>query len=401
MGDLDIHYRQLPQDLYVSLNEEYHSILIKKILEKVNYDKSDCFCIFLDCNQLHSSRLFTRKIRFTIKELRIISSFVGISNKEIETNIETLGNKEDGTKIRNPRLPFNMKDLFYVASHLMFDGSFRNKKGGYFYTYSEDLLEYHKNRLKNFGDVPLNFISKENQLYFSNTIGYIASNILDIEDFRSLKVYLSPKFKRLARDNKVLLDEFIKAMIIDEATVNDAIRIELGDNERFVMDIREIVCYCYKLNKISHRQRATNFTEGNSSWSYFKKFWNIEFSTSSFKLLYESISSLPISYKQISFEGLYRRKSRMWFKRNAKETKKLIIKSLLEKPKSILGLCIELNVGRKAITSHLNGAPTYSQSLIDNGIVTVIGERLLKKGGYAKENVYGIKDEDKAKEYII
>jgi len=39
-------------------------------------------------------------------------------------------------------------------------------------------------------------------------------------------------------------------------------------------------------------------------------------------------------------------------------------------------------------------------SLCDLGITEKVGEEILRKGGYAKVNIYGIKNKEKAETYI-
>src|SRR3989338_1890020 len=331
----------------------------------------------------------------------ITGDFLGLQQEEIENNIETLGNTEHRTIIKNPRFPFSMLDICYVASHLMFDGSYRDKKGCYFFAYPNDFVDYHKQRLSLFGGVPMNFIEVENQLYFSYTLGYIASKLLEISDFRSLKVCLSDKFKKLAKDNIAFLNEFIKSMTIDEGAVDGNIRVELGNNEQFIYDIYEVVSSFYKLNKISSRHRFIHFKGVKNKYNYEQTSWTIVFSASCFKMLYENINPLPITYKQRNFQAIYTRQIRSWFKRKEGETKKLMVESLLQNPKSILELCLELNVGLSVIRSHLKGHPTYSDSLIKIGIVSKVGERVLQKGGFAKEDLFGIVDQEKARKYLL
>ena len=394
-----VHYWQLPNDIYISLKEDYHNIFCGLVREKTRHNFKNCFYKVLNCPKWHAQRLFNKEIRFTIKELEILREFAQISKDEIEKNIGTLGNHEDGTIIKNPELPFNLKDIVYVASHLMFDGSFRYKEGCYFYVYDKDLLEYHKERIKIFGNVPTNFIEKENQLYFSYTLGYIASKILEIDNFRSLQTYLSDKLKILLKGNKIFLDEFIKAMIIDEGAIEDKIKIELGDNKRFVDDIYEVILYYYKLNKVITRVRNIYFKKYNT-WNYNKRSWRIDFNFESLKLLYESLKPLPIKYKQKNFELLYKRQKRGWYKRKPNETKKLIISSLLEKPKSILELASEMCIKNGTVISHIKGHQTYSDSLIKLRIVSKVEERILEKGGYTKADIFGVTNKEKAQEYL-
>ena len=214
-----------------------------------------------------------------------------------------------------------------------------------------------------------------------------------------MKVFLSDKFKSLVKENKILLDEFIKAMITDEGAVDDKIRIELGNNEKFVKDIYEVVSIYYKLNKLSSRERFIRFKE-NPKWNYKTTLWKIDFSTESFIELHRSLGQLPIGYKQRNFDFLLEWKSKRWNQRRVGESKKLILKSLLKKPKSIQELSNELLVKNNVVSVHLKGNHNKKNSLYSLGIVEKIGEEILHKGGFARRDIYGIIDEEKAKEYI-
>ncbi len=394
---LFIHYLELPEDIFISLKDDFHKRFCFTIQNKINHKFKNCFHKILKCPEWHAKRLFNKEIRFTIKELEILRKFTEFSKEEVEENIETIGNKEDGTIIKNPKFPFHLKDIFYIASHLIFDGSFRFKKGGYFFAYEPSLVDYHKERLSKFGDVPTNLLEKENQLYFSYTLGYIASKILEIESFKSMKCCLSNKFKSLAKENKILADEIVKALIIDEAYVEDKIEAELC-NEQLVKDLYEIISTYYKLTKLSFRKRYIYFKK-NPAWNHFSSSWKFGFSAKSFRDLNNSISPLPIDYKEENLKFLVKRQNTNTH-RKTNETKKLIVKSLFENPKTIMELAKELCVKQTSIIGHLNGHPTYRDSLINLGIVTRIGEKILRRGGYAKVGIYGIKDVEKAKDFI-
>ncbi len=392
--DLLVHYWQLPDDIFVYLKDDFHNKLCYKIQSLTKCYRKNCFYKVLNCPKWKAQRLFTKYNRIRLFDLEKLRSFAEINKEEVERNIESIGNYEDGTIIRNPNLPFYMKDIFYVASHLMFDGNYRPKNGCYLLCFGDGLFEYHTERLKIFGDVPTNYIEKEHQLYFSYTIGYICSKLLEIPDFRSMKVFLSDKLKNLCKDNKILLDEFVKAMITDEGAIDDRIRVELGNNEKFIRDIYEVVSFYYELNKIYSRERIIGF-ENNTKYIRNTKSWRIEFNHSSYILLYISISPLPISYKQENLTLLQKRNKKIWYKRKSNETKKLIVGSLLNKSKSVSDLAKELTISNGAVINHLKGHPTYSDSLIKLKIVDKVEERILNKGGYTKANIYGIIDQEK------
>lgn len=395
--NLLIHYWHLPKNIFVSLKDDFHKIFCEIIQKKLNSKYKNCFYTVLKCPKWRAQRLFTKFNRFTIQDLEILREFACISKQEVEQKLEAIGNYESGTIIKNPKLLFHMRDLIYIASHLIFDGSYREKYDGYFYSYEKSLTEYHKKRLSIFGEVPINFLEKENQLYFSYTISYISSKMLDMNEFRSTKCFLSDKFKKLCKENKSLCDELIKALIIDDGYIEDKIESELA-NEKLVKDIQEVVEIYYKINKILSRTRIISFKE-NPKWKYNLISWKISFSASSFKELYASISPLPIEYKENNLKFLFDRQNRKFNQRKAYETKKLIIVSLLVKPKTISELSKELLVKQTTIRAHLKGQLNFNKSLINLGLVQKVGDRILRRGGFAKAGVYGIKNLEEAKNF--
>ena len=397
-NELFVHYWQLPDNLFVSLKPEYHERLCKTIQAKIRDNHKNCFYKILNCPKWHAQRLFNREIRFTLKELEILRDFTEITRDEIEINFESIGNNEDGTIIKNPKLPFQLKDLVYVCAHLMFDGSYRDKRGCYFYAYEPSLVEYHKKRLSAFGEVPINFIDKENQLYFSYTVGYIAKSFLEIETFKSTKCFLSEKLKKLAKGNKILVDEIVKALIVDEGRVDDKIEAELA-NEKLVNGLYFLIGDYYRLNKVASRTRTIVF-KNNPKWTHTTKSSRLVFNASNFKEIYKSISPLPIDYKEEGLKFLFDRQNRKFNQRKMGETKKLIVKSLLSQPKTMEELAKELLVRQTTIRAHLKGHPTYKDSLISLGLVEKIDEKILRRGGYAKVVIYGIKNVMKANELI-
>ncbi len=387
--ELLIHYWQLPEELFISLKDNFHKNFCLEVQRTTNCKFKNCFHKILNCPKWHAQRLFTQYNRFTIKELEILRKFAQISKEETEKNLETLGNHEDGTIIRNPKLPFHLKDIFYVTSHLIFDGSFRFDRGGYFYVYETSLVEYHKKRLSKFGEVPVNLIKKENQLYFSYTLGYIVSKILSIKTFRSKECTLSDKFKSLAKKYKIITDEITKAMIIDEGSIEDKIKIELA-NKKLVEDLYDIIQNHYKLTKLSSRKRY-NISFKGDSYKHNLFVWGFGFSAESFIDLYKSISPLPINYKQDGLEFLYKLQTRGWKQRKHHgETQRLIVLSLLNKPKTLSELAKELCMRQTTISAYIRKLP----------IITKIDEIILRRGGYAKANIFGIRDVKKAQEFL-
>lgn len=387
----EIHYWELPKNLYISLNEDFHKKFCSQVQKRINSRFKNCFHLILNCHKCHAYELFTRRIRFRLDEFEVLRKFTDISKHEIESNIKTIGMHEDGSIINYPELPFKMKDLFYVAAHLLFDGS-SGRHGSYFYAIEKSLMNYHQRRLHSFGkNVPVNYIAKENQLYFSATISHITSKILNMHCFKSTRAILSNKMKSLAKRDKVLTDEIVRALIIDEGYIGDKIRIELN-NEQLIRDLHEVIGIYYKLNKISHRCHD-GYCKNSVSWA-------LTFKPEAFKDLYKSICPLPIQYKSENLEWLNNRKERKWYRNREGVTKKSIVNSLLVKPKTMLELARQLNVRITTVRAHLKGHPTYSTALLDTSIVTKIGNKILKRGGYANPDIFGIADKVKANNFL-
>ena len=180
--------------------------------------------------------------------------------------------------------------------------------------------------------------------------------------------------------------------------VEDKIEAELA-NEQLVRDLSEVSSPHYNLTKITSRTRTIYF-KNKPEWTHTTTVWNIGFSASGFINLNKSISPLPIEYKQEALEFLSKRQNRGFNQRKTRETKKLIVGSLLKSPKTIDELAKELLMKQTTIRAHLKGHPTYTDSLIKLGIVERVDEKLLRRGGFAKVEIYGIKNIDKASEFV-
>ncbi len=186
----------------------------------------------------------------------------------------------------------------------------------------------------------------------------------------------------------MLADELIKALIIDEGSIGDKIVIELG-NKKLAEDMYEIIKQHYKLTKLFSRTRKVYFKE-NSSWNHIFSSYGFGFSSESFENLYKSISQLPIDYKQANLEFLYKLKTCHSNHKKHSETKKLIIQSLLNEPKTLNELAKEIGIKQTSTSVHIKNLP----------IIIKVDEKILRRGGYAKVNIFGIKDIQKAQEFL-
>ena len=187
-------------------------------------------------------------------------------------------------------------------------------------------------------------------------------------------------------------------MIIDEGYIRDKIEVELA-NEKLINDLYYSIKQHYPLNSLISRTRNIHFKD-NPKWNQVLHAWKFGFSANCFKEIYNSISPLPIDYKQESLKFLFDVKHRGYNQRKMGVIKKMIVESLLKNPRTIDELSKELMVKHTTISSHIRGSSTYSICLIKRGIVEKIGEKNYRKGGYARADLFGIKDIDKAKEFI-
>ena len=114
------------------------------------------------------------------------------------------------------------------------------------------------------------------------------------------------------------------------------------------------------------------------------------FSAESFKDLHNSISLSPIDYKQEAIEFLAKLQNKNYFHRKHGETKKLITASLLKEPKTFFELSRELNIRQTSVSSHIRRLP----------FILKVDEKILRRGGFARVNVHGIKDIEEAQNFL-
>lgn len=317
------------------------------------------------------------------------------STENIEKNIVSLGtHAHEG--IYKPKFPFKLNDLVYVYSHLIFDGS-AGLKGSYFMAAEKDVLEYHKNRLQNFGEIKTNFVEDENQLYIPWIIVYIIKKNFDTNSFKSLEAFIPPELKAIAMENKEIANEFVKAAIIDEGWIEDKISFAIS-NRKLCKDVWEISGSHYGVGTFPNKPRERIGITGKRVLE-----WRWIILSKSMKDFYENIE-LPISHKQEKVKFAVKRQSRNWKQRKPKETRKMIVKSLLNCPKSIKELSFEMNIRTTSVLNLINGVhcPTKeSVGLKELGLIEVLEYRRNSKGERTgKFPIYYVRNEQSAKNFL-
>ncbi|MBL7206286.1 MAG: hypothetical protein ISS36_01665 [Candidatus Aenigmarchaeota archaeon] len=394
------HFNDLPEGVLIELRPDFCSRFCKAILNKEHLKSKLSFGRVIGIEDWKGARLFNSRNRFPVKLLESLRKKYFIEDimfsiRNIEKNIISIGTHAD-KRIYYPRFPFMLKDLVYVYSHLIFDGSAR-PKGCYFMAPQNELLEYHNNRLQNFGMVQTNFMDNDKQLYFPWVIGFIVNEIFQVNSFKSMEARIPENLKGLAIKDQNIANEIIKSAIVDEGWVGDRIGFSLSNGE-LCKDVWEIAKAHYNVGRFPENPRIR---KGITNKKLLE--WAWKFSSKSIKNLHKNIE-FPLSYKQKAVEFIVKRQSRGWYKRKPNETKKLIIKSLLDDPKSITDLAFELNIRATSVSNLINGVHSGDQNtdgLIDKGIITFVGFRKNKKGERTgKSKIYTIADEMQAKYFL-
>lgn len=390
----------MPDGILIELKPEFCKDFCRTILEMEGLSTKLDFGKILGIPGWKGARLFNSDNRFPVKALeklrmRYFSGSDKFSIENIERNIISIGTHAD-KRVYNPIFPFKLFDLVYIYSHLIFDGS-ASFKCSYFMAPQNELLLYHKKRLQALGNVHTNFIEKEKQLYIPWVITFIVKDILEVNSFKSLEAKIPNDLKRLAMKNKKIANEIIKAAIIDEGWIEDRIGFSISNGE-LCRDIWEIANSHYEVGRfpIKPRERVgiTNKTLLDYTW---------RFSSKSVKDICKNII-FPLSFKQKALEFIVQRQSRGWYKRKPNKTRKLMIKSLLESPKSTMELACELNIRSTSVSNLINGVHQKTQNtdgLSELGIVRFYKFRKNKKGERTgKSKVYKISDKCKAYKFL-
>ncbi len=372
----EFHYNDLPEDLYVELTSDFRKRLFSAAISSIGCKTKTSLGRIFGTYDTQALRLWSQETRLTIGQLEKLRHITGLGVEEIERAITSIGIRSDNRKrIYEPRLPFLLKDLVYVYSHLVFDGCGR-RGGSYFMALEKELLDYHEERLSKFGRLDASFNKIEKQLYLPWTLAHIVKTIFDVKSFGSLEAFIPSQLKNEALKTKEIANEIIKAAITDDGWVEDKISFSVS-NEQLSRDVWEISKAHYNVGKFPAEPRIRIGISGKNSIE-----WKWSILSSSLQDFQRNIK-LPLPHKQERIDFAVKRQHRGWYKRKPNETKRLIVKSLLEKPSSIKELSFALNVRTTSILNLINGVHCPKQNtngLKDLGIVGILEYRTNTKG---------------------
>ncbi len=392
----EIHFNDLPKDIYVELKDDFREKLFRTAISSIGSKSKTSLGKIFNTHDTQTLRLWSQETRLTIEQLEKLQEITKVTTEDIERSITSIGIRSDNKKrIYGPKLPFSLKDLVYVYSHFVFDGCV-SKKYSYFMAVEEKLLEYHRSRLQNFGGVNTNFSENDKQLFIPRTLVNIIKDLFNVNSFKSLEATIPVKLKTIAIENKEIANEIIKAAITDDSWVEDKVSFSVS-NERLSRDVWEITKTHYTVGKFPEKPRIRIGISGKDAIE-----WKWSILSSSLSDFQRNIK-LPLTHKQERIDFAVKRQNREWYKRKPNETKKLIIKSLLEKPKSIKELCFELNVRTTSIQNLINGIHCSSQNtfgLKELGIVGILEYKRNTPGERTgKFPVYTIVSNEKARKF--
>ncbi|MBI4894947.1 MAG: hypothetical protein HY831_00500 [Candidatus Aenigmarchaeota archaeon] len=356
----EYHFNDLPRDMYVELDKDFRERLLRTATASIGLNTKTGLGKILNTYDEQVLKIWREETRLTINQLDYLRKICIFSVEEVEKSIKSLGIRSDNKRrIYNPKLPLLLKDLVYAYSHLVFDGCV-SKRYSYFLAFEKELLDYHKIRLGNFGKIEIKFFEKDKQLYLPHVIIHIIKEFLNPNSFKSLEATIPEELKELAIKDIEIANEIIKAAITDDGWVEDMVSFSVS-NKQLSRDVWEISKAHYEVGKFPEKPRE-----------------RIEFTI--------------------------KRQNRKWYRRSIGETKKLIIKSLLEKPKSTKELCFELDVRSTSILNLMNGIHCKSQNtygLKELNIVDILEYRTNTPGERTgKFPIYFIKNKTEAEKFM-
>ncbi len=364
---MKIMLKDFPNNISIKLNQNFLKKLFKK-LDKILTQRDLARQAGVTENTISQWKLNKYGIngRFIpLNVIKIIRKSTKISWGEIEKNLIEYKAKQDKKSIKNPTFPIkDSKELREIVIHIMADGCDRGYAA--YYNHNENTKKEFIKELKNvFGNVEIK--QHWDHINFPMAIPYILSNYFKIN-------FLSKKC-RVPKDffiNKKHSINIIRAMIIDEGTV-DGSNIRLDScNKEFLKDIKDI---CAILN-----------IKTGKTWESKGPIYRFNILAKSIQKVYKKISPVPIKNKEYLLKFACQNQNRNWKYELPGSTKIKIIKRLLKKPLTSVELSTILQMPRKIINKNTKKLESYD-------IIKSTGKKIYT-------NIYKIKNYNLAKKFI-
>lgn len=328
---MKINIKNFPNEIYILLNKELYNKIIKELcrhkLKELNNKIGVSSTTIIDWKKRHQF--------ISLKNLRKIKTILKILEIDIEKNIIEYKTKRGKFGVKNPKIPIkDSQELREIVIHMMCDGCFSSSGYAAYYNIdNETKKEFIKELEKVFGKIEYKIY--KDHVHFSSAVMWILKEFFDV-DFNSKKCKVPKKF---FKGNRKKLIGIVRAIIIDEGTV-DGSNIRLDScNQKFLEDIKVI---CQRLG----------YSCGKT-WESKGPIFRFNILAKSIEKLKKDMKKLPIHKKQTLIEMAEKNQKRGWKYRLPGKIKKEIVKLLSDCPKKNIELILTLNLPKTTIGAHL------------------------------------------------
>lgn len=289
--------------------------------------------------------------------LLYIIEHLGIQRSELEANITAYKCSNSGEKIIKPKLPIIVDPIFdMLVAHHIFDGSI----------VLNDRATYRQKSVlaaKRFREKVESVIGKLRRASEDPNSFYIPRFLARI--FKA--EYGCNFYSNSARIPRAITSgswgsrmSVLIAAVIDEGTIDESNVEVYSANQTLLEDIRNIALSLdYECSQITRYKRRQLFY---FNFKPFKKFY------SDIRILTRKYPSCDLAHQQVALEFHVNRRKRWWWKRRTGITKKMIIRELINGPRSSVELAYKTQIAAGRICRHLN-------SLAEVGLDKKVGKR--------------------------
>ncbi len=362
---IEIKIEDFPDIISVKFNKKFKNKLFKRLKERIS-QRDFAKRISITENTISTWKL-KEETFIQLKAIREIIDICRSNWREIEENIVGYKSRRDKKVIRCPKLPISdSKELREIIIHLMADGCTEGYNA--YYNYDENAKREFIKELKTvFGDIDIKY--HWDHVNLPMAVAYILSHHFKIS-FLSKKCRVPKEF---FLTNKEYLISVIRAMIVDEGTI-DGSNIRLDScNQDFLEDIKKI---CNLLN-----------IKCGKTWKSSGPIYRFNILAESIEKVHKEIGNIPIKNKEDLLSFAIKNQKREWKYYLPGETKKRIIEELFNGPLTSIELVSKTKMSRKIINKN-------TKILENKEIIKKIGKKRYT-------NLYYIKDKRLATMFLI
>jgi len=290
------------------------------------------------------------------------------SMREIEKHVTAYKSKGKSLWIINPKLPVKeTPELFRLIAHMIGDGSAEENSVNYFKNTNPDVLSEFLCDIRSvFGEVEFTVI--DDVVVFPITIRHILSKMYNIE----FGTFTAEIPRELFNLNKNFAAGFIRGFMDDEGNVDTSQIRMYSFNKKVIYSLRELIQNKFpEFGPVFVREREKVSVGGKHGTEY-----TLEIKSQGICEFYRQISCSH-SDKMRKLQAYVSRKGNSWNHRGNGYTKLLILRKLLDSPKTINELSENLSVSSTSVLIHLKGyyqdRKMSARGLLEDGLVASIG----------------------------